>query len=379
MQRPWLSRPVVTVAVAGYAVTAPSDRSRPAASALDPSPSRRLPRAPRIRRCSPDSPAAPPSRRRRAWRVALAGAARDPGLGADLDRRGHRRRAPARVLWSRGAAEPEPPASTTKLLTAAAALLVLGPQTRLDDHRGPVAAPPSTSSAAATRRWSRRDARSAHRLPAAGDRWRRSPAGPRSARHGVEAGPARIDATAWTGPTLAPRLAAELRHRGRHHPAERAGARRGPGRPRSDEFAARTDDSGGAGRRRRSRPAARTTGSGCGAGDDGGVRAVGATQLGSRRVARRSAAGAAHADHQRRRPRRGAGSRRRPATTISPRLRRRGGGASRPRSSVARRARRRGLAARHQRPVPPRPGAARRRWSRCCAPPFAGPPEPALP
>jgi serine-type D-Ala-D-Ala carboxypeptidase/endopeptidase (penicillin-binding protein 4) len=34
-------------------------------------------------------------------------------------------------LWSRGATQPEPPASTTKLLTAAAALTVLGPDYRL--------------------------------------------------------------------------------------------------------------------------------------------------------------------------------------------------------------------------------------------------------
>ncbi len=61
----------------------------------------------------------------------LAGAARDPGLGAELDGEVIDP-STGTVLWARGADDPEPPASTTKLLTGTAALLSLGPDARLD-------------------------------------------------------------------------------------------------------------------------------------------------------------------------------------------------------------------------------------------------------
>jgi D-alanyl-D-alanine carboxypeptidase/D-alanyl-D-alanine-endopeptidase (penicillin-binding protein 4) len=60
----------------------------------------------------------------------LAGAARDPGLGGQLDGEVLDPTSGA-TLWARGADDPEPPASTTKLLTAVAALLSLGPDARL--------------------------------------------------------------------------------------------------------------------------------------------------------------------------------------------------------------------------------------------------------
>jgi D-alanyl-D-alanine carboxypeptidase/D-alanyl-D-alanine-endopeptidase (penicillin-binding protein 4) len=60
----------------------------------------------------------------------LAGAARDPGLGAELDGEVLDPSTGA-VLWARGSDDPEPPASTTKLLTGTAALLSLGPNARL--------------------------------------------------------------------------------------------------------------------------------------------------------------------------------------------------------------------------------------------------------
>jgi D-alanyl-D-alanine carboxypeptidase/D-alanyl-D-alanine-endopeptidase (penicillin-binding protein 4) len=62
--------------------------------------------------------------------VQLAGAARDPGLGGELDGEVLDPSSGA-VLWARGSADPEPPASTTKLLTGTAALLALGPNARL--------------------------------------------------------------------------------------------------------------------------------------------------------------------------------------------------------------------------------------------------------
>jgi D-alanyl-D-alanine carboxypeptidase/D-alanyl-D-alanine-endopeptidase (penicillin-binding protein 4) len=133
----------------------------------------------------------------------LVAAARDPGLGGQLDGEVLDASSGA-VLWARGVDDPQPPASTTKLLTATAALLSLGPDARLSTttvRRGSTVYLVGGGDVTLVATTTPKGVPSYPRPASLADLARRTAAAlAGSGSHPIRL---RVDASAWTGPQLA--------------------------------------------------------------------------------------------------------------------------------------------------------------------------------